>query len=121
MSLVRRMGPAVRPLVASLALGLAVLGPMDARGQAAPAATSLDSTAAGVQAPAPQAAVSQAPLGSGLPRQAPPPRTLRAFWPVFALLGLGWIGMIAYLLRAGAVFGRIVEGVRRLGPDRAAE
>ena len=83
----------------------------------------IDSTAVGAQVPAtePQPAASQAPQGSGLPRYAPPPRTLRAFWPVFALLALGWIGMMGYLLRAGAAFGRIVDGVRHLAPDRAGE
>lgn len=106
----------IRRLFASLALGLGFLMPMDAHGRAKPAVASLGSAAGLTQAPPSlsQPAAPQSWQGSGLPPRAPVPRTLREFWPVFVLLALAWIGIVGYLLRCGAAFGRIVEGVRRL-------
>jgi hypothetical protein len=47
--------------------------------------------------------------GSGLPEQAPPPRTLHEFWHVFALIALAWLGIVGYLLRSGEALGRIAR------------
>jgi hypothetical protein len=112
----------IRPLIASLALGISLLMPMDAHGLAKPAAAPPGLAAVRTQVPPSesQPAVSQPRQGSGLPQQAPTPRTMREFWPVFVLLSLGWIGIVGYLLRCGAVFGRIAEGVRHLDSDQRA-
>ena len=76
-----------------------------------------------VQAPAAQAPaearVEEAPAAgtvtSGLPRRAPEPRTMKAQWPVFALLAVSWIGIVAYLLVIGRRSRRIAELVDRTG------
>ena len=70
------------------------------------------------QAPA-EARVGEAPAAgtvtSGLPRRAPEPRTMKAQWPVFALLAVSWVGIVAYLLVIGRRSRRIAELVERTG------
>ena len=69
----------------------------------------------------PNAGTEEAPatgsVASGLPRRAPEPRTMRAQWPVFALLAVSWIGIVAYLLVIGRRSRRIaalVDGTGRV-------
>jgi CcmD family protein len=52
---------------------------------------------------------------SGLPRRAPEPRTMKAQWPVFALLAASWLGIVAYLLVIGRRSRRLAELVERTG------
>jgi CcmD family protein len=86
----------IRRALAALALGLALLAPVDARGVTTPVAAAVRIHEV-------------AQPGSGLPEQAPPPRTLHEFWPVFAVIALVWIGIVGYLLRSGAALGRIAR------------
>ncbi|HEX8213556.1 MAG TPA: hypothetical protein VF584_25525 [Longimicrobium sp.] len=104
----------MRHAIASVALVLTLLVPVDARGLATPDAASARTNEARAER---QPAVPYARQGSGLPQQAPPPRTLREFWPVFALIVLVWIGIVGYLLRSGAALGRVARGIRRLDQD----
>lgn len=69
----------------------------------APAAA-VDSTAAvpAVAAPAPSSAAS-----TGLPLQAGPPRTLRAYWHVFIAYTIVWLLVFGYVLSLGRRFGRL--------------
>ena len=53
--------------------------------------------------------------GSGLPRRAPPPRTMKDQWPVFAMLAVSWIGIVVYLLVIGRRSRRLAELVERTG------
>lgn len=86
----------IRRAIAALALGLALLVPVDARGLTTTAAASASTQQLTQQ-------------GSGLPERAPPPRTLHEFWHVFALIALVWLGIVGYLLRSGAALGRIAD------------
>ena len=50
---------------------------------------------------------------SGLPQRAPEPRTMREFWPVFLVLSLVWLGVVAFALRLSGPYGRIAEKLSR--------
>ncbi|HEY0154953.1 MAG TPA: CcmD family protein [Longimicrobium sp.] len=104
----------MRHAIASVVLVLTLLVPADARGLAVPDAASAHTNEARTD---PQPAINEARQGSGLPQQAPPPRTLREFWHVFALISLVWIGIVGYLLRSGAALVRVAHRIRRLDQD----
>ena len=84
---------------------------------------SVGAEAGAVQPPAGQArpetrgeeAPAAGAVTSGLPRRAPEPRTMKAQWPVFALLAVSWLGIVAYLLVIGRRSRRIAELVERPG------
>lgn len=44
------------------------------------------------------AAATQVGGESGLPERVPPPRTMRDYWPVFALFSIVWLGIVGYVL-----------------------
>lgn len=70
---------------------------------AAPAATATADSATGaplVAAPAPSTA-------SGLPVQSGPPRTLRAYWHVYAAFTIAWLLVFGYAISLGRRFGRL--------------
>lgn len=57
---------------------------------------------------APLAAPATAPSeASGLPVQAGPPRTLRAYWHVFAAFTIAWLLVFGYAISLGRRFGRL--------------
>ena len=48
---------------------------------------------------------------TGLPPRAPVPRTMEAYWPVFAVFALSWIGIAAYFLSLGRRTTRIARAL----------
>jgi len=52
---------------------------------------------------------------SGLPQYAPPPRTMRHLWPVFAGFALTFAGIAAYLVAIGRKMGRVSARAARAG------
>jgi CcmD family protein len=67
----------------------------------------------------PLPAVSPVQGASGLPQRAPPPRTLREFWPVFAGFAAAWIGIVAYTLSFGRRLRRVGDELGRLDGNRS--
>jgi CcmD family protein len=51
---------------------------------------------------------------SGLPEVAPPPRTLRAYWHVFAAFAVAFTLLFGYALVLGRRFGALERQVERL-------
>ncbi|MDR0787128.1 MAG: hypothetical protein LBG44_04585 [Gemmatimonadota bacterium] len=113
--------PAAEELVSGRVIDEALAGaartePVLAMAQAAPAEAvappeeGTPAVEAGVVAPEAAAAVP-----SGLPTRQPPPRTLHAFWPVFAGFALAMAGIVALLVtRAGARHARLVRMIQEL-------
>ena len=103
-----------------LFLAAALAGP--AAAQSADPNAPVSSDAAGAVAePSPQDASAAAAAqpgypagGSALPERAAPPRTLRAYWHVFAAFAVTWVLLFGYALSLGRRFGRLDEEVRRL-------
>lgn len=56
-------------------------------------------------------AVAQQGVGAGLPQRTPPPRTLAAYWPVFAGFTVVWIGIVAYYLSLSGRASRVSRGL----------
>lgn len=54
------------------------------------------------------------PNASGLPRQAPPPRTLRAHWHVYGAFAIAWLLVFGYALSLGRRFGVLDRELRQL-------
>jgi CcmD family protein len=72
-------------------------------------------TQGAAERPAPVA--SQLP-GTGLPQRAPPPRTLRAFWPVFAGFAVTWVGIVIYTLTFSGRLRRVGDEIGRFAADQ---
>ena len=93
----------------ALAAALLALAPAPARAFAQDAASSPVTTTA-ESATAPQQ-VATAPAAStdqsGLPVQSGPPRTLRAYWHVFAAFTIAWLLVFGYAISLGRRFGRL--------------
>jgi CcmD family protein len=70
---------------------------------AAPTSATADSATGAplVAAPAPSTA------SSGLPVQSGPPRTLRAYWHVYAAFTIAWLLVFGYAISLGRRFGRL--------------
>jgi CcmD family protein len=107
----------MRRHVSLLGLSLALLGAPALHAQAtvpdtaaAPAATSAaDQGAPAAEAPA---------TTSGLPEHAAPPRTLRAYWHVFAAFAIAWLLLFAYAISLGRRFASLEREVQRLEGGR---
>lgn len=56
--------------------------------------------------------IAMATQDSGLPERLPPPRTMRDYWPVFALFSVVWLGIVGYVLTFN---GRLKRMASRLG------
>jgi CcmD family protein len=95
----------MRRLLSILGISLALLAPAALRAQAP------DTTATSA------AAVAEVPSGSGLPERAGPPRTLRAYWHVFAAFAIAWILLFGYALSLGRRFANVERELRRLGEN----
>ena len=54
---------------------------------------------------------------TGLPRAAPPPRTLRSHWHVFVAFAIAWGLLFGYALALGRRFGTIERRIERLERD----
>ncbi|HET7233668.1 MAG TPA: CcmD family protein [Longimicrobium sp.] len=92
-----------------LAAALFALAPAPSRALAqdtAPAATSTETATT-----APAATDAAAPVtpsqSSGLPVQSGPPRTLRAYWHVFAAFTITWLLVFGYVISLGRRFGKL--------------
>ena len=104
----------MRPLLLSISalLFLATALPGAGAAQAADPNTPVSSEVeAAVAQPAPQ----EAGAGTALPERAAPPRTMRAYWHVFAAFAVAWILLFGYALAIGRRFARLEDEVRRLG------
>lgn len=79
------------------------LGVMLALALAAPIAGGQVEGPAAAESAAAPAVVEESPqpVGSGLPVRAPLPRTMEAYWPVFALFAATWLAIAGYLLVTG--------------------
>ena len=55
---------------------------------------------------------------SGLPRRAPEPRTMAAYWPVFLVLSVTWIGFVGYMLLLGRRSSRLARSISDTGAER---
>ena len=64
--------------------------------------------------PAAEAAQAAGPASSGLPQVAPPPRTLRAYWHVFAAFAVAWGLLFGYAIFLARRSGALEEQVKRL-------
>ncbi|MQA90827.1 MAG: hypothetical protein GEU90_11400 [Gemmatimonas sp.] len=81
------------------------------------ASTVLSATVALQDAPTDAAAAVQG--STGLPQRAPDPRTLEAYWPVFAVFALTWIAIVGYWLTFGRRVLRIADELGEIAePDR---
>jgi CcmD family protein len=93
-------------------LGLAFLG------LTAPLAAQIGSGAAGdsvpVAAQPAESGAAPATEPNGLPLRATPPRTLRAYWHVFAAFAIAWILLFGYALSLGRRFARVERELQRL-------
>ncbi|HET7322543.1 MAG TPA: CcmD family protein [Longimicrobiaceae bacterium] len=92
-----------------LALALA-LAPAPARAQATAGDSVVTEAASTEAAPAVQA--------DGLPVRPTPPRTLRAYWHVFAAFAVAWVLLFGYALTIGRRFGALDREIRRLEGER---
>jgi CcmD family protein len=83
----------------------------------APLAAQTGAGAASVPAAAQPVESSAAPAteANGLPLRATPPRTLRAYWHVFAAFAIAWILLFGYALSLGRRFTRVERELQRLG------
>jgi len=90
----------------ALAAALLAFAPLPARALAQSSAP-----AAAPSEPAPSAPVTAAPAtqtaSNGLPASYGPPRTLRAYWHVFAAFAITWALVFGYVLSLGRRFGRL--------------
>jgi CcmD family protein len=94
----------MRRIFTALALALALAAPVSLPAQSAPA---VPTQAA--------ARVTQAPTEpSGLPLNAPPPTTLRAYWHVFAAFAIAWLLLFGYTLVLGRRFATLDREIRQL-------
>lgn len=120
-----------RRLPLLLALSLLLAGPAPAGAQArdpnlpassedvataTPADTTVLPAAEAAASPAgdPAATASPAPAPTGLPTRAAPPRTLRAYWHVFAAFAIAWLLLFGYTLSLGRRFAALDRDVQRL-------
>ncbi len=55
-----------------------------------------------------------------LPEQSAPPRTLRAYWHVFAAFAFAWIMILGYAISLARRFKRLEQQVDALGGERPA-
>jgi CcmD family protein len=93
----------IRLALAAAALLASVPTPRAAFAQdAAPTSATADSATGAplVAAPVPSAA-------SGLPVQSGPPRTLRAYWHVYAAFTIAWLLVFGYAISLGRRFARL--------------
>ena len=99
-------------LAAAMALSLS-LGSAPVPAQAPSPAT---------EAPAPAADPSQTlrTRAETLPAQPGPPRTLRAYWHVFAAFAFAWVCILGYAVSLGRRFRRLEQQVDAMGGERPA-
>jgi CcmD family protein len=95
-------------LALSLAFGSA---PLRAQ-EPAPAAS------APAPAAAPDASQALRTRVQSLPEQSTPPRTLRAYWHVFAAFAFAWIMILGYAISLARRFKRLEQQVDALGGER---
>ncbi len=103
----------VKPrMIRALVIGVALLAAAHAGTAQAPDSALVDAPAA---SPVGEPAAGTTPLptqtGSGRPPRRPPPRTLQAFWPVFAAFTLAWLGLVGYMLTFNGRLKRVAEGL----------
>lgn len=55
-----------------------------------------------------------------LPQQPAPPRTLRAYWHLFAAFTFGWLAIFGYTISLSRRFKRLEQQLDALGGDRPA-
>lgn len=96
---------------AALLLG-APLAP--AAGAQAPSAPAASTPTTGAPATA-ALSTADAPTSTGLPAEAAPPRTLRAYWHVWIAFTLAWVLLFGYVVSLGRRFGRLEREVEALG------
>jgi CcmD family protein len=103
-----------------LVLSLALLGAPALRAQAVAPDTATGAAAPATVPPAEQGAPTvEAPtVASGLPEHTAPPRTLRAYWHVFAAFAIAWLLLFAYALSLGRRFASLERDVQRLEGGR---
>jgi CcmD family protein len=89
---------------------LGLVAPLPAQ-TGAGAADSLPAQTAGAS----DGALSAPTEANGLPLRETPPRTLRAYWHVFAVFAIAWILLFGYALSLGRRFARVERELRRLG------
>lgn len=73
-----------------------------------PAASTVGTEVGGLSV---DSAATSRPAATGMPRSAAPPRTMEAYWPVFALFAVSWIGISAFLLMTGRRSARLAEAL----------
>ena len=110
----------MRRRVSLLVLSLALVGVPALRAQAVAPDTA---AAPAASAPAPAAdrgapTAAEAATASGLPAHDAPPRTLRAYWHVFAAFAIAWLLLFAYALSLGRRFASLERDVQRLEGGR---
>jgi CcmD family protein len=84
---------------------------------AAPALARAQATAPAASADTAGPPITAAPAAGsthGLPIQAAPPRTLRAYWHVFVAFTLAWVMVFGYALWLGARFSKLEREVESL-------
>jgi CcmD family protein len=101
-----------------LALALSSGGPAALRAQAAEPVSTAPAAAAGSMATSAPADAPQEP--SGLPARETPPRTMRAYWHVFAAFAVAWLLLFGYALSLGRRFASLEREVRRMEGGRPA-
>lgn len=97
-----------RPLRLALAAALLALAPAPARALAQETTTTSAPAVAQPQVATAPAASAQP---SGLPVQGGPPRTLRAYWHVYAAFTIAWLLVFGYAISLGRRFGRLEREV----------
>jgi CcmD family protein len=85
-----------------------------AQGTSAPATAATAPASTGA-APTADARASTATASNGLPAEAAPPRTLRAYWHVWIAFTLAWVLLFGYLVSVGRRFGKLEREVEALG------
>jgi CcmD family protein len=88
--------------------------------ESAPLRSQEPAPASATQAPAAAPDASQAlrtPVQS-LPEQSAPPRTLRAYWHVFAAFTFAWVMILGYAISLARRFRRLEQQVDAMGGER---
>jgi CcmD family protein len=67
-------------------------------------------------AQAPAASTTASPsTSSGLPTEAAPPRTLRAYWHVWIAFSLAWLLLFGYVVSVGRRFAKVERDLEAMG------
>ena len=84
----------------------------------APVCAQEPAPSAAAQAPTPDASQALRTQVQSLPAQSTPPRTLRAYWHVFAAFAFAWIMILGYAISLARRFRRLEQQVDGLGAPK---